>query len=57
MSEETIIVIIFAISYGFFAILLGLYMWYSDRENERYWEELYGKAIKSESAKNDEVRE
>lgn len=51
MSEGTIIGIIFAISYGFVAILLGLYMWYSDRENEKYWERLYGKSDKKRKCK------
>lgn len=51
MSEETIIVITFAISYGFVAILLGLYMWYSDRENEKYWEKLCGKSEKKRKRK------
>ena len=51
MSEDTVICIIFAISYGVVAILLGLYMWYSDRENERYWERLYGKNDKKRKRK------
>ena len=46
MSEEMVIGIVFAISYGVVVILLGVYMWYSDRENEKYWERLYGKSDK-----------
>lgn len=51
MSEGTIIGIIFAICYGFVAVLLGLYMWYSDREMEKFWERLYGKSDKKRKRK------
>ena len=51
MSEGTIIGITFAISYSVVAVLLGLYMWYSNRENERYWERLYGKNDKKRKHK------
>lgn len=51
MSETAIIGIIFTISYGFVAILLGIYMWYSDRENEKHWERLYGKSDKKRKHK------
>ena len=51
MSETAIIGIIFALSYGFVFILLLIYAWYSDRDDEKYLGKLYGKSDKKRKHK------
>ena len=51
MSETAIIGITFAISYGFVFILLFIYAWHSDREDEKYWKKFYGKSDKKRKRK------
>lgn len=46
LGEGTIIGMTFAFCYCIVAIFIGLYMLFSDRENEKYWERLYGKSDK-----------
>ena len=51
LDESTIIGMVFAFCFFVDAILIGIYMYVSDRKNQKYWERLYGKSDKKRKHK------